>query len=327
MKYKRIAVLVVVLLVASMLMAACGSDDKDDADTSPTTEQPVIKLVGLPWLAADLNVAVAKIILEEEMGYTVEVVPSATVEQWELVAAGNAHASLEVWTVSVPDEIQKYIEEDKSVEDGGALGAVGQSGWYVPRYMLDDYPEIHDWESLQDPALVAALATEETGDKGRFLAGDPAWNDQKISGIVLDNLGLNFEVQVAGTEEAEIEILLAAFEAKEPVLFYFWVPHWLFATEDLYRINLPPYSDECYAVLEEINCDFEEAVLLKILWPGLADYAPDAYQFLKNFTLTNLDQIRMMAIVELDEETVEQAARIWMAENETVWQAGVPNAE
>ncbi|MCD4686066.1 MAG: hypothetical protein K8S97_09035, partial [Anaerolineae bacterium] len=159
MKYKRIAVLVVVLLVASMLMAACGSDDKDDADTSPTTEQPVIKLVGLPWLAADLNVAVAKIILEEEMGYTVEVVPSATVEQWELVAAGNAHASLEVWTVSVPDEIQKYIEEDKSVEDGGALGAVGQSGWYVPRYMLDDYPEIHDWESLQDPALVAALAT------------------------------------------------------------------------------------------------------------------------------------------------------------------------
>jgi glycine betaine/proline transport system substrate-binding protein len=36
------------------------------------------------------------------------------------------------------------------------------------------------------------------------------------------------------------------------------------------------------------------------------------------------DQIQMIAAVELDGKTVEEAARDWLAANEATWQAWIP---
>ena len=77
------------LLVA--LLVGCGSDDDNHGG------QSTIRLAQNAWLGSELNATVAQILLEEELGFSVELVEIDEDAQWDLIAAGDLDASLEVW--------------------------------------------------------------------------------------------------------------------------------------------------------------------------------------------------------------------------------------
>ncbi len=332
-----------VALIA-ILLAACaapaapgtspGTSDAGGSDASTATsstsddaaggEQITIKLAENPWSASALNVAIARILLEEELGYSVEVVTIGESAQWPPLASGELHASLEVWPSGHADNVEEYITNQQLVENGGPLGPVGKIGWYIPTYMLDEHPELATWEGLAVPENAALFATAETGDQGQFLAGDPSWTQYDAD--IIANLGLNFTVVTAGSEEAVLAALDAAYSREEPILFYFYRPHAIFAKYDLTEVALPPYSDECYADAANggVDCDYPPDELFKIFWAGLAEAAPDAYTLLSNMNYSTEDQIGMIAAVELDGMSVEDAARAWLDANPDVWQAWLP---
>lgn len=305
-----------VLLVLVWGLAACGAAPQEEVAT-----KPMLKLVSNPWSASELNVAVARILLEEQLGYQVEVIQLDESTQFPAIGGGDAHASLEVWPSGHAADKATYIDEQKVVEDGGPLGPVGKISWYVPQYVIDQHPELASWEGYQDPALASLFATAETGDKGQFLAGDPGWT--QYDGDIIRNLGLDLQVVVAGSEEAVLAALDAAYSRQDPILFYFWTPHSIHARYDLTPVQLPPYSEACYAKAESggVDCDYPPDVLYKIFWSGLKDYAPEAYTFLKNMNYSTEDQIQMIAAVELDGKSVDQAAREWINGHEATWKA------
>lgn len=290
------------------------------ADTAKTT----IKLAANPWSASQLNVAVAKILLEEQLSYPVEIVEIDENAQWSALATGDLHASLEVWPSGHAENVAEYIDNQKMVENGGPLGPVGKIGWYFPTYLLADHPELATWEGFTTPETAQLFATAETGDSGQFLAGDPSW--VQYDADIIKNLGMDFQVVTAGSEEALISALDAAYSRQEPILFYFYKPHSIFAKYDLTEVQLPPYSEECYAKQETggIDCDYPEDVLFKIFWSGLQEAAPDAYTFLKNMNYDTTTQISMIAAVDVDGKSVEEAARAWVDANESVWSAWLP---
>lgn len=307
-----------VLLFATM--AACVAPAAPGATTAKTT----IKLAVNPWSASELNVAVARILLEEQLGYPVEEVAIAEQAQWAALATGDLHASLEVWPSGHVANVAEYIEKQKVVEDGGALGVVGRIGWYMPTYVVTAHPELATSEGLATPETAALFATAETGDKGQLLFGDPSWVTYEAD--IIENLGLNFQIVQAGSEEAILSALDAAYSREEPVLFYFWTPHSIHAKYELTRVALPDYSEECYAGATSggVNCDYPSDNLFKIFWPGLKDTAPDAYTLLKNMSYTTEDQIGMIAAVELEEKSVDDAAHAWLDANEATWRAWLP---
>ncbi len=304
--------------------SATASNTPESADPETSEEKPTIKLAENPWSASALNVAVARILLEEQLGYAVEVTTIGESPQWPAIAAGELHASLEVWPSGHADNIAEYIDNQKLVEDGGPLGPVGKIGWYLPSYLLEDHPELASWEGLAVAENAALFATAETGDKGQFLAGDPSWT--QYDDDIIANLGLNFSVVTAGSEEAELAALDAAYSRQEPILFYFYQPHAIFAKYDLTEVALPPYSEECYAkaASDGIDCDYPPDNLFKIFWGGLAEAAPDAYTLLKNLNYSTEDQTSMIAAVELDGKSVEDAARQWLDANEATWSTWLP---
>lgn len=345
MHAKKQPMLWLLLALLALLLAACPAPTAPQSSTTPgsapsqggtttedgttesgttTGDKPVIKLAENPWSASALNVAVARILLEEQLGYTVEVVTIGESQQWPAIASGELHASLEVWPSGHADNIAEYIENQGLVEHGGPLGPIGKIGWYIPTYLLEEHPELATWEGLADPENAALFATAETGDQGQFLAGDPSWTqyDEQI----IENLGLNFVVVTAGSEEALLAALDAAYSRGDPLLFYFYTPHAIFAQYDLTEVELPPYSEECYAKAESggVDCDYPPDELFKIFWNGLAEAAPDAYTLLKNMTYTTEDQIAMIAAVEVEGKSVEEAAREWVDANQATWQAWLP---
>lgn len=298
------------LMLVALFTVACGG-------AAEGTE--TIKLAENPWPASELNVAVAKIIIEKELGNPVEIVPLAESAQWDPLAAGDLDASLEVWPSGHGERIAEYIDNLKTVEDGGKLGPIGEIGWYVPTYVVENNPALATWEGYLDAGT--EFSTAETGDLGRFLGGEASWaqNDEAI----IQNLGLPFQVVWAGSEDALLAEVTSAVTRQEPVLFYFYSPHALFNEYDFTQVELPPYSDECYADAAAIDCAYPADELMKIFSAKLAEKDAKVHTFLSNFNYGSDAQIAMLAMLN-EGKTVDEAAQAWVDANESVWRAWLP---
>ncbi|MEZ4659106.1 MAG: ABC transporter substrate-binding protein [Caldilineaceae bacterium] len=315
------------LLALVLVISGCVAPAPPaDSAAAPAVDESkmTIKLAENPWSASAINVNVAKILLEEQLGYPVEIVDVDENAQWAALSTGDLHASLEVWPSGHADNVAEYIDKQGVVENGGALGVIGRIGWYIPSYLLTDHPELAAWEGFAGPEAAAMFATAETGSKGQYLTGDPSWVSYEEQ--IIDNLGMDFQIVAAGSEEAILSSLSAAESRQDPLLFYFWTPHSIHAKYDLTRVELPAYSDECYAKADAngVDCDYPEDVLFKIFWGGLADAAPDAHALLTNMSYATEDQIQMIAAVELDGSTPADAARAWLDAHEDVWRSWLP---
>jgi glycine betaine/proline transport system substrate-binding protein len=276
------------------------------------------------WSGSAVNAYVAKILLEQELGKAVEIITIDENSMWAGLASGEISACLELWPSGHQENVAEYIDNQQVVENIGPLGVIGKISWYIPTYLLDSNPELATWEGFQGAEAAQLFATAQTGDKGQFLAGDPSYvqYDEQI----INNLGLDFQVVVAGSEQALLAALDSAYNRQEPILFYFWTPHSVHANYDLTAVKLPPYSEECYAKIPEggVDCDYPEDVLFKVANAELKNTDPDAYTFLTNFNYTNDDQISMIAKVDSGEMTAEEAAQEWVDNNEAVWRAWLP---
>ncbi|GAB4431574.1 MAG: ABC transporter substrate-binding protein [Chloroflexi bacterium OHK40] len=317
LRMRPLSLLALLLLVVGLL-AACG------AQQPAATPKITIKLAENPWTGSSVNVHVAKILLEEQLDYPVEIVTIDENAQWAALASGDLSATLEIWPSGHAENRKQYIEDQQVVEDLGPLGVVGKISWYVPTYVVEQNPALASWEGFQDPALAGLFKTAETGEKGQFLAGDPSW--VQYDAAIIENLGLNLQVVQSGSEQAVLAAVDAAYSRQEPILFYFWTPHSIHARYQLTPVALPAYSDECYAQAESggVACDYPEDVLYKAAWAGLQEAAPDAYALLKNMQYTNDDQIAMIAATELDGKEAAAAAKEWVDANESVWRAWLP---
>lgn len=306
------------IAIALLSAIGCGSDDGGGAHVS------AVRLAVNPWTGSAVDGAVAKVLLEEEIGISVELVDVDEFTQWGRIAGGELHACLEVWPSGHAADIESYIVAQRNVEQGSDLGVIGKIGWYVPTYLVDQHPQLATWEGLQDPSIVSLFRTAATGTHGQFLAGDPSWvqYDQQI----IDNLGLDLQVVFAGSEQELLARLETAYGAQQPLLFYFFKPHSAHSRYNLTEVSLPVHSDACYAQASSggIDCDYPTDHLFKIFWPGLEDASPRAYEFLQRFQYTTEDQTELIALVD-GGMTPEAAARVWIGGHENIWREWIPS--
>jgi glycine betaine/proline transport system substrate-binding protein len=122
--------LITVMLLLAVVVAACGGG-----------EETTIVLAENPWDGSAANTAVAKILLEEEMGFPVEVRSLDEGATWPAIAAGDVHANLEQWPSGHGADIETYIDSGQIV-DAGPLGVVGKIGWWLPTYMVEANPAV-----------------------------------------------------------------------------------------------------------------------------------------------------------------------------------------
>ncbi len=296
------------LALAALMLSACGQAGGE-----------TIMLVENPWPASELNVAVAKIIIEAELGNPVEIVALDENAQWDALAAGDVDASLEVWPSGHSERITEYIGNLGTVVDGGPLGPVGEIGWFVPTYVVDANPALATWEGYTDAA--ADFSSAETGELGRFLGADPSW--VQYDEAIIQNLDLPFQVVWTGSEDALLAEVSSAYARQEPVLFYFYSPHAVFQQMNLTQVELPAYSDECYADPAQVDCAYPQDNLMKIFSAQLEAKDPAVFEFLSNMNYGSEAQIEMLAMLN-DGMSVEEAAQAWMDAHEDVWRAWLP---
>lgn len=334
---KRHLAVVAVLLATSL--AACG-DDSESSDTaapgttvadgsSPdTTAAPdvtgdAVTLAVNPWTGSAVNAYVAKAIIEAELDTPVEIIDIDENATWVGLDDGSIDAVLEVWPSGHAADYETYITGKGTVVDLGLLGPSAKIGWYVPKFIVDEHPELATWEGFQDPELAKLFATAESGDLGQFTMGDPSYvtYDEQI----IANLGLPLAYVVAGSEAALLTAIDQSIADQKPILMQFWQPHWKQLEVELVEVKLPEITPECEAALESQDgsyaCDYPVDELYKAANAGLEAKNPAAFSLLSNLVLTTEQQSEIAGYVDRDGMTAEDAAKKWVDENPDVWQA------
>lgn len=311
-------------------LAACG-DDTETATTEPAaggecaTSGDPIKIAVNPWTGSAVNANVAKVVIECELGTPVELVDLDENATWVGLDDGSLDATLEVWPSGHAADYETYITGKKSVVDIGLLGPEAKIGWYVPKFIVDEHPELATWEGFKDPALASLFATAESGELGQFLMGDPSYVtfDEQI----IANLGLPLKYVVAGSEAALLTAIDQSVADQKPVLLQLWKPHWKQSRVEMVEVKLPDVTDECTASAAAGDgmyaCDYPVDLLYKAANAGLEAKNAAVFGVLSKMQITTDQQAAIAALIDADGMAPAEAAQQWVSENEAVWSTWV----
>ncbi len=319
--------LAVVATTLSLALAACsspgGGASATPAGSSGTPASApagggTVNIAINPWVGYEATAAVVAHVLEKELGYTVVKKDLKEDVSWQGFETGEVDVIIEDW--GHPELEKKYVDEDKVAQVAGETGNVGIIGWYVPKWLVDEHPDITDYKNLNKYADL--FKTSESGDLGQFLGSDPSY--VQYDEALMTNLDLNFKVIFSGGEAATITAYQQAVTDKKPLIGYFWDPQWLHSQIELVRVKLPEYTDGCADDLEKVACDYAETPLKKIVSTKFATEGGKAYELVKNFTWTNEDQNVVADYITNDGMSAADAAAKWIADNEAKWKAWLP---
>ncbi|MEM8652157.1 MAG: ABC transporter substrate-binding protein [Pseudomonadota bacterium] len=290
--------------------------------TAPAFAGGVLKSAVNDWTGGAVMCEIVHQIAERELGYKVKriTMPSGPGRD-EAIRSGDLDYGCELWP-SYSTTIQKYVKEyggDGSMLKIADAGVIGVSSYYVPRYLVEGEgakaPDLKSWKDMNKYSEL--FKTLETGDKGRIL-GCPvaAWQCEDTKRMEL--LGLNYAPVELGSETAHWAEMKGAYDRKEPFIAYAWEPHWIHASLDLVKIELPAHSDEKWPAT-----GWAEDVTFNYANPKFVEENPKMLKLLQNFRLTNAEQAPMILAIDVDGKDMEEVVDQWLKDNESTWKGWI----
>jgi glycine betaine/proline transport system substrate-binding protein len=301
--------------VLGMTLAACGGGNIESAPApsggsgGAAADCGPFNIAINPWVGYEASAHVLGYVAKTKLGCEVEYKNVKEEVAWQGMGNGEIDVVVENWGHA--DLKQKYIVEQKTAQEGGLTGNIGEIGWYVPPWMVQQYPDITDWNNLNKYAEL--FKTTESGGKGQLLDGDPSFvtNDEAL----VKNLNLNYQVVYAGSEAALIQAFRQAEANKTPLLGYFYSPQWFLSEVPLVKVKLPPYTEGCDADPATVACDYPTYDLDKIVATRFVETGSPAVALTKAFNWTNEDQNVVAKYISEDGMDPEAAAEKWVNEN------------
>jgi glycine betaine/proline transport system substrate-binding protein len=229
------------------------------------------------------------------------------------MADGKIDVVLEDWDNTTVPSNKKYLTS-KSVINVGGNGITGVIGWYIPRYLLKQYPSFKTWKGLKGKETV--FKSPESGSQGMFLGGDPSYV-QKDRALIKE-LGLNFKHVVAGAEPAQVARWTQLYKQRKPVLFYWYDPQYLNAVYDLVRVQLPKRFKGCLddeKLSGKHACEYPSYGLDKLVSGDFSKSGSSALKVIRNFKWTSADQNFVANLISGKKMAKDKAAATWVAKN------------
>jgi glycine betaine/proline transport system substrate-binding protein len=186
-----------------------------------------IKIGWTAWSDAEFVTKLAAKLLEDRLGYEVELVQTDIAPQYQGVANGDIDVMLMSW---LPGTHGDYLEKVcTDVVPLGILYTHAQLGWAVPNYIPEDM-----LNSIED------LKKDEVKEKldGTITGIDPGAGLTRLSQQALEDYDLDYELQIS-SGAAMTAALERAVRRDEWIVVTGWSPHWMFGAYDLRYIEDP----------------------------------------------------------------------------------------
>ena len=257
----------------------------------------------------------------ESMGNNVEYVPADSQAVYEAIRSGDVTISHEVWQSSFGKSFYNAMAKG-GVIDAGTHAAMTLEEMGVPTWVIekDLCPGLPNWEALKNCKDV--FATADSGGKGRWLEGPQSWHGDLMP-VRVDALGLgdDYVVKFAGGADALWADLAAAKKEGRGTIIFNWSPNFTDA-EGFTFIEFPEYTDGCRkADGGDGSCGSPKGWLKKAANYKFPKTHPAAYTAFSRMSFTTTQIGQMAALVDIDKLSHEDAAKKWLADNKSVWQA------
>ena len=122
--------------------------------------------------------------LEKYLGCKVKVTDIAEIPVYQAMATGKVDAVLEDWQHVA--QYKQYADKQKTVKLEGSNGLTGHIGWFIPKYLLKQYPEFATWKGLKGNEKVFASPEPLAGDVPRRRSVLRAEGPQLIQALGLE---------------------------------------------------------------------------------------------------------------------------------------------
>ena len=261
----------------------------------------------------------------ESIGNNVEYVPADSNAVYEAIRQGDVDISHEVWQSAFGKSFDN-ARDAGGLLDWGDHEARTLEDMGFPNWILDTdlCPGLPDWTALKNPDCAANFATPDSGGKGRWLEGPQSWHGdlmpQRLEALGLDDLWM---VKFAGGADALWADLAAAEKEQRGSIIFNWTPNFTDGAGFTF-IDFPPYYDGCRPVDGgDGKCGSPDGYLKKAVYEGFPKTHPQTAEIFKKMSFTTSHIGAMAALVDTDKMTHEDAAKKWLADNESVWKAFV----
>lgn len=291
--------LITVLLVLSLAGTIFAGGQQDGAEAVKTAN-----LVYANWEEGIAYTNLAKVVLQDKMGYDVTITASDVAPAYASVAAGDQDAFMETWLpVLHKDYIERYGDD---FVDLGHVYEGTLSGLAIPVYMYD--AGIKTISDLLKPEAMEKLDKTITGiDAGAGIMKTTEENVMPAYG--LGDAGYKL---LASSGPAMMASLKDRYNSEEWIVVTAWKPHSMFGYFDLVFLE-----QDKETVWGSGNIHITARKNIKEDKPELA-------QFLSNMFLTNSEVGSLMVAIRESSKSEEEAAREWLAANEDVVADWIP---
>jgi glycine betaine/proline transport system substrate-binding protein len=300
---------------ALVLVVAAGLAAGATATAATAKSCGTVTLNEQAWAGSTANTYVAKNVLQK-VGCKVKITQITEIPVYQAMANGKTDAVLEDW--QHVDQYKQYITKQHTVVMGGPNGVTGHIGWYIPTYLMQQYPQFKTWKGLKGKESI--FKSPESGSQGMFLGGDPSYvqKDQQL----IKALGLNFKFVSVGAEPAQVARWSQLYKQHKPVLFYWYTPQYLNLQYKLSEVMLPKRFKGCKddaksgGNVAQYKCAYDHIVLNKVFSAKFAKSGSPAYPILKRFSWSNTDQETVAKYIAGQHLNPDKAAQKWMAANQ-----------
>lgn len=254
-----------------------------------------VKIAYVNWAEGIAMTNLAKVVLEDEMGYDVETTMADPGLVFASLAQGDQDVFMDGW---LPVTHESYMNQfGEELTDLGYNFKGARIGLVVPTYVdIDSITEMNSVKEKFDSQIVGI-------DSG---AGIMAATEKAINIYDLD-----FELRES-SGPVMTATLADAIDNNEWVVVTGWAPHWKFARYDLKFLEDP---EGVYGAVENIHSIARRNFIIDM---------PEVAQFFTHFFMTGTELADLMGVIA-DSNDPEEAARQWKEDNMDVVEKWIPN--
>lgn len=278
-----------------------------------------VSITEMNWASSQIITEVAKFLMEQGYGCTVEKVPSATTTSVASLAEnGEPDIVTELWLNSTGDVYRQLEADGKVSRLADVFDPGGVEGWWVPSYLAEAHPELTTVEGvLANPDLVG----------GRFNNCPDGWGCRIVNDNLINALGVRDSMEVFdhGSGETLATSIAAAYENQEPWFGYYWAPTAILGKYPLTKVTIGDVNTEIHGANQNKDnpdpgvSDFPPAPVLTVAPAALTEREPEIAELMSNMSFEIPILNGLLAWQDENGASAEEAAVYFLTNNSDVW--------
>lgn len=277
-----------------------------------------VTITEMNWNSGVIVTSVAKFFMEKGYGCEVQKIPSATITALTSLAENNEpDIATEIWTGSAP-LYHELIKAGKIHKLADVLQQGGNDGWWVPKYLVDKYPEMAKIDGVLKHGKLIKLFNNCPDGWACRVSGD---NLSKA--LQLEKHGI--KVFNHGSGETLATSIAAAYANKEPWFGYYWGPTAILGKYEMVKVDLGGVDPKKWECIQRKDCknpqvaSYPVSEVVTAVTDTFKKREPKVTAFLSKMEFPNMVMNKLLAWKEDNKASGEEAAVHFITTYQDTW--------